>query len=262
RFIEAYVAEQNMAGIASGLASRGMLPVAATFAAFWTRAYDQLRMAQYAGTHQVFIGTHAGVSIGHDGASQMGLEDIALFRTLEQSTVLYPSDAYAAEKLMHLALKAPGIVYIRATRAATPVLHARSTQFVLGGSHTLRSSTKDVATIVAAGITLYEAIAAADALATQGINIRVIDLYSIKPLDITALQKATRQTAKLIVVEDHRQEGGIAEAVRAALDHDAGSVLSLAVHGIPHSGTTAELLHAHAIDAAAIMRSVKKLLKH
>jgi len=260
RFIETYIAEQNMAGIAGGLASRGKLPAAATFAAFLSRAHDQIRMAQFAGTHQVFIGTHAGVSIGQDGASQMGLEDLTMFRSLEGSTVLYPADAVSAEKLTDRALSAKGIVYLRAGRNTAPILYANSTPFTVGGSITHRSSRNDKATIVAAGVTLNEALKAAEELQKRRVNVRVIDCYSIKPIDAATLKKAARQTKHLVVVEDHRPEGGLADAVRSGLGSLAGTVTSLAVHGIPHSATPAQLLHAHRIDAAAIISTLKKII--
>ncbi|MBI4090009.1 MAG: transketolase, partial [Candidatus Kerfeldbacteria bacterium] len=203
RFIQCFIAEQNMVGAALGLATRGLLPVASTFAAFFTRAFDQLRMTQYAGTHQVFVGTHAGVHIGEDGASQMGLEDIAMFRTLQDSIVLYPADAVAMEKLLERALRAEGIVYLRATRAVTPVLYQPTTRFTIGGSSVLRTSTQDQATIVGAGITLHQALRAAEILKKRNVSVRVIDLYSIKPVDSVTLRKAARQTGRLLVVEDH-----------------------------------------------------------
>lgn len=259
RFIETYIAEQNMVGIANGLASRGMTPVAVTFAAFLTRAFDQLRMAQYASTHQIYIGTHAGVSIGKDGPSQMGLEDIAMFRTLTNSTVLYPADAYAAERLLDQALRSKGIVYLRGTRAELPLVYSAGASFAIGGSATLRSSRKDALTIAAAGVTLHQALAAADRLAEERIPVRVIDLYSLKPIDAPALRRAIRQTGQLIVVEDHHPEGGIAEAVRSALGPDAGKVTSLAVRVTPHSADMSEQL-AHAnISTQAIIRTVKRL---
>lgn len=259
RFIQAYIAEQNMVGMANGLANRGKLPVTATFAAFFTRAHDQLRMAQYAGTHQIFVGTHAGVHIGEDGASQMGLEDIALFRSLHASTVLYPADAVCAERLMERALKAQGIVYLRATRANLPVLY-KTSRFFIGGSQALRHSKHDQATIVGAGVTLYEALKAADVLLKRNVNVRVIDLYSIKPLDQQTLRRAARETKHLVVVEDHRPEGGIAEAVRSALGRLAGTVTSLAVRKIPKSGKPEEQLRYQGIDTQAIVAALLKLL--
>jgi transketolase len=261
RFIEGYIAEQNLAGMSIGLAKCGKLPVVATFAAFMTRAFDQLRMASYANMHQVFVGTHAGVSIGADGPSQMGLQDISMFRTLENSTVLYPADAVAAEKLLEKGLKGSGIVYVRATRMAQAVIYKPTTRFVIGGSNVLRQSKHDVATIVAAGVTLYEALKAADMLAKKKIMVRVIDLYSIKPIDTATLKAAAKVTNKLIVVEDGYPEGGIAEAVRAALGKDAGAVISLAARKTPCSGKPEELLAYEGIDAAGIQREVMKIAK-
>ncbi len=259
RFIEGYIAEQNMIGVATGLAKRGDLPVSATFAAFLTRAFDQLRMASYSGLHQVIIGTHVGVHIGQDGASQMGLQDIAMFRTLEKSVILYPADAVAAEKLLEKGLRADGLVYLRASRADLPVIYKSSQSFVIGGSAVLRKSKVDRVTIVAAGVTLHEALRAADALAKKKIMVRVIDLYSIKPIDVVTLKQAIRDTGRLIVVEDHYLEGGIAEAVRSALGKDAGRVTSLAVRKTPRSGQPDEVLKYEGIDAAAIVSTVHKI---
>lgn len=261
RFVESYIAEQNMVGIAQGLASRGHLPVASTFAAFLTRAYDQLRMAQYAGTHQIYAGTHVGVSIGQDGASQMGLEDIAMFRTLHNSTVLYPADAYATERLLEQGIKTQGVVYLRLTRAELPILYKQSESFPIGGSKTLRFSTKDIVTIVSAGVTVFEALKAAEILQKEGLALRVIDCYSVKPIDVATLKKAARQTKALIVVEDHRPEGGFADAVRTALGRDDGKVVSLSSAKIPHSGTPEQLLAFMGIDAESIIRTVRKVGK-
>jgi len=260
RFYQTYIAEQNMVGIATGLASRGLLPVLSTFAAFFTRAHDQIRMAQYTGTHQVYVGTHPGVAIGPDGASQMGLEDIGMFRALEKSIVLYPADAYATERLLQSALDAKGLVYIRATRGELPVLYNAKTVFSIGKSRTLLTSKKDRITLVAAGVTLHEALVAARTLATKHIAVRVIDLYSIKPIDAVTLRRAAKETGALLVVEDHRPEGGMAEAVRTALGTDAGAVHSLAVTGIPHSGSSEELLCAHGIDQKAIIKKVREIV--
>ncbi len=259
RFIQGYIAEQNMVGMATGLARRGKIPVTATFAAFLTRAYDQLRMASYSGTHQIVIGTHAGTHIGQDGVSQMGLQDIAMFRTLEHSSVLHPADGVSAERLLEKALKADGIVYVRATRAELPMLYKPATRFVIGGSAVLRKSPSDVATVVAAGVTVHEALKAADLLAKKKINVRVIDLYSIKPIDVQTLKQAAQQTKHLIVVEDHYPEGGITEAVRTALGKDAGRVSSLAVQKTPRSGRPDELLRYEGIDSQAIVSAVLKL---
>jgi transketolase len=218
-----------------------------------------LRMNQYAGTHQVYIGTHVGVHIGQDGPSQMGLQDIAMFRTLAKSTVLYPADAVASESLMAHALKENGMVYLRATRAALPVIYKPTQRFVVGGSNVLRTRATDVATIVATGVTLHDVLKAADRLATKTIHVRVIDLYSITPIDVTTSTLAARHTNILIVVEDHYSEGGIAEAVRSALGNDAGCVTSLAVRKTPQSGTPEQLLAYEGIDANAIELAVRTL---
>lgn len=258
RFIEGYIAEQNLVGLATGLARRAKRPVTATFAAFFTRAFDQLRLAAYAGLSQVFIGTHAGVHVGQDGPSQMGLQDIALFRTLENSVVFYPADAVAAERLLEKAMKHSGLVYIRATRGDLPVLYKPTARFIVGGSMVVRKSGHDAATIVAAGVTLHEALKAADLLAKKKIAVRVIDLYSVKPIDAATLKQAVRDTGRLIVVEDHYPQGGLAEAVRSALGPKAGAVMSLAVRKTPRSGRPEELLAYEGIDAAAIVAAVLK----
>lgn len=260
RFVEGFIAEQNVVSVSGGLAARGLLPVFATFSAFLTRAFDQLRMNQYADTHQVYVATHAGVHIGQDGASQMGLQDIAMFRTLENSTILYPADAVAAESLIEKALKGSGTIYLRATRAELPVIYKTTQRFVVGGSNVIRSSKNDQAALVAAGVTLHEALKAADQLAKKKINVRVVDLYSIKPIDAATLKLAARQTQHLIVVEDHYPEGGISEAVRSALGKDAGCVTSLAIRKTPHSGKPEELLAYEGIDAAAIIKAVIKVV--
>lgn len=259
RFIEGYIAEQNMVGMAGGLAAAGKLPVAATFAAFLTRAFDQLRMQQYAGTHQIFVGTHAGVHIGPDGASQMGLEDLAMFRSLPDATILYPADAIATQRLFSLLGSAPGMNYLRLTRAELAILYSPKEKFHIGGSHVWRRNSKDVATIVAAGVTLFEALKAADQLAGQGIAVSVIDCYSVQPIDVVTLRAAARRTKHLIVVEDHRPSGGLADAVRVALGPLAGTVVSLAVNGTSHSAAPEQQLRIHGLDAAAIMRAVKKI---
>jgi len=261
RFIQGYIAEQNMIGMAVGLARRGLVPVAATFAAFLSRAFDQLRMAQYADVHLVVAGTHAGVSIGQDGPSQMGLEDIAMFRTLQNATILYPSDAWSAEQLVDQALKAKGIVYLRLTRGDTPLLYKSATRFPIGGSQTLRSSRRDQLTIVGAGITVHEALVAADELVKQQTAVRVLDCYSLKPIDAVTLRQAARQTKQLVVVEDHHPEGGLADAVRTALGPLAGCVTSLAVTKRPTSGTPSQLLKQQGIDRSSIIRAAKRLVK-
>lgn len=261
RFFELYVAEQNLVGASVGLAVRGKLPVAATFAAFFTRAHDQLRMAAYAGTHQVYAGTHVGVSIGEDGPSQMGLEDLALFRSLFGSVVLYPADAVATERLTELALRERGLVYLRLTRNPLPVIYRLSTRFVIGGSQVVRQGRKDRVTLVAAGVTLHEALAAADQLVKRKISVRVIDAYSVKPIDAPTLRRAARTTGRLIVVEDHVPEGGLADAVRGALGPLAGSVTSLAVRKVPGSGPWQRLLKHQGIDQDSIVQAVRRSLR-
>ncbi len=256
RFFEMFIAEQNMVSAALGLARRGKTPFASTFAAFMTRAHDQIRMAALSNAHLVLCGSHAGVAIGQDGASQMGVEDIALFRTIFDSTVLYPSDAVSAEKLVEQAARARGIVYLRTARNSTPVLYKNTEAFPIGGSKTLAESRKDKATIIAAGITVHEAAKAYNELLKRKINVRVIDLYSIKPIDRKTLLRAARQTKHIIIVEDHVAEGGIADAVREVVGTLA-KVTSLTVHKIPRSGKPEQLLAYEGINAKAILRAVR-----
>lgn len=260
RFFEMYIAEQNMVGVASGLSKRNKIPFVSTFAAFFSRAHDQIRMNQYAGTHIVFVGSHAGVSIGEDGASQMALEDIALFRSLNGSTVLYPSDAVSCERLAATCATGSGSMYIRTTRMDTPILYSTSDVFPVGGSKTLRESNHDAVTLVGAGVTLHEALKAAESLEKTGISARVIDLYSIKPIDTETLQRAAEETNHVVVVEDHYAEGGIGEAVRTALGSLAGTVTSLAVTKEPKSGRPDELLAYEELSAEAIITKVTSLL--
>lgn len=257
RFFEMYIAEQNMVGAAIGLARRGKIPFVSTFAAFFSRAFDQIRMSRYSDANMKFVGSHAGVSIGQDGPSQMGLEDIAMFRTLLDGVVLYPSDAVSTDRLVEAAAAHPGTVYIRTTRMATPILYGPDEEFVIGGSKVLRKSGKDVATVIAAGVTLHEALKAYEELKKEGISIRVIDLYSIKPLDEATLKEAANETWLLITVEDHYAEGGIGEAVKAFCPKVP--VHSLAVRRKPKSGEPEELLDFEDISHKAIVRTVKEL---
>ena len=259
RFFEMYIAEQNMVGAATGLSTRGKIPFVSTFAAFLSRAYDQIRMSQYSSANIKFCGSHAGVSIGEDGSSQMGLEDLAMFRAILDSVVLYPSDAISTEKLVEEMAGHKGLAYIRTTRGATPVIYSAGEEFVIGGSKVLRQSENDAVTVVAAGITLHEALKAYDALKNEGIFIRIIDLYTIKPVDYETLGKAAEETGVLITVEDHFSEGGLGEAVRSALPRVA-PIHSLAVRKMPRSGKPAELLEYEEISAAAIIAKVKSLL--
>ena len=258
RFFEMFIAEQNMAGAAVGLARRGKIPFVSTFAAFFTRAFDQIRMGRYSDANIKFVGSHAGVSIGQDGPSQMGLEDIAMFRTILDSVVLYPCDAVSADRLVEEAARHKGIVYIRTTRMATPILYGADETFAIGGSKVLRKSDRDVATVVAAGVTLHEALKAFDELKKEGIPIRVIDLYSVKPLDEATLLDAANSTGFIITVEDHSLAGGIGEAVRSALTPLTVPVYSLAVHKEPRSGSPEELLDYEEISHKAIVSKVKE----
>lgn len=260
RFIECYIAEQTMAGVAAGLAARGLRPVAATFGAFWSRAADQLRMNAYARSPQVYIGTHAGVATGADGASQMALADVALFRSLPESVVLCPADATAAVGLTELALRQPGITYMRALRNEVSVLYPRGTAFTVGGSAVFHRSSRNRATIVASGITVHESLAAAAHLARQRVSVRVLDCYSVQPIDASALRRAARETGRLIVVEDHGPVGGLGDAVRAALGPLAGAVTALSVAKIPRSGRPEQLLRHQGLDAGSIVRTVRRVI--
>jgi len=259
QFAEGFIAEQNMVGAALGMSSEGKIPFASSFACFLTRAYDFIRMAAYSRpSHLVLCGSHAGVSIGEDGPSQMALEDLAMMRAILGATVLYPSDAVSGERLVEAAARTPGIVYIRTSRPKTKVLYDNAETFPVGGSKTLRSSGKDAVTVVAAGVTLHEALAAADRLAAEGVAVRVIDLYSVKPLDAATLQKAAAETKAIVTVEDHSVCGGIGEAVAAAVAGRA-PVEMLGVRDLPRSGKPAELMRHHGIDADAIVAAVKRL---
>ena len=261
RFFEMYIAEQNMIGAALGLSLRGNIPFVSTFAAFLTRAFDQIRMSRYSNANIKFCGSHAGVSIGEDGSSQMGLEDIAMFRTLLDSVVLYPSDAVSTEKLVEEMAQHRGIVYLRTTRKDTPILYRNDEVFRIGGSKILKSSKADIAVIAAAGITVHEALRAYEELKKENIMVRVIDLYSIKPLDSTTLLHAARDTGAVITVEDHYAEGGLGEAVLSALSATGVPVHSLAVRKMPRSGKPDELLTFEGISSRGIMEAVRKIAK-
>ncbi len=261
QFFEMYIAEQNMIGNALGLSIRGKIPFVSTFAAFLTRAFDQIRMSQYSLANIKFCGSHAGVSIGEDGSSQMGLEDIAMFRTLLDSVVLYPSDAVSTEKLVEEMARHEGIAYIRTTRMNTPVIYRNDEVFRIGGSKVLKSNKADVAAIVAAGITLHETLKAYEELKQEKILVRVIDLYSIKPIDSKTLTQAAHDTGVIITVEDHFAQGGLGEAVASALSKERVPVYSLAVRKMPRSGKPDELLDYEEISHKAIARAVKNAIK-
>ena len=260
RFIECYIAEQNMIGVAVGLATTGKIPFASTFACFLSRAYDHIRMAGISRSNLKLVGTHAGVSIGEDGASQMALEDLAMMRAVAGSTVFYPSDAVAMERLIEQAAQLPGIVYLRATRMKTPVLYGNDETFPVGSAKVLRQSDADAVTLVAAGVTLHEALKAHDTLKAEGIHARVIDLYSVKPVDRKTLVAAAQATGNtLLVVEDHYAEGGLGEAVAGAVSEAGVRVVSLAVHDLPTSGKPAELLDVVGISARHIVERARTL---
>jgi transketolase len=259
-FYEMFIAEQNMCGVALGLARSGAIPFVSTFAAFFTRAFDQIRMTGLAKAHVVYCGSHAGVSIGEDGASQMGLEDIAMFRTVWGSTVLYPSDAVSAEKLVELSINLDGLVYIRTTRMETPVLYDQSEEFKVGGSkrHKLKvQNAKFKIVIIAAGITVHEALKAQILLENENVEIVVIDSYSIKPIDSETIIQESKEALAIIVVEDHYAEGGLADAVRSVININ---IISLAVRKMPKSGKPEELLDYEEISARTIVNKIKTLI--
>lgn len=260
RFFECYIAEQNMVGVATGLGTRGKVPFASTFAAFFTRAHDQVRMAGHSLANIKLVGSHVGVSIGEDGGSQMGLEDLAMMRAVADSVVLYPSDAVATEKLVEQMALHRGFCFLRTSRPKTPVLYGNGEDFPIGGAKVLRQSGNDVATVVAAGVTVFEALKAADALAKEGVNVTVIDAYSVKPLARAEIRNAAQKTRNTVVtVEDHYPEGGLGDAVAGELSADGIKVHKLAVYELPRSGKPEELLAKYRIDADAIMARVKSL---
>ncbi|MET9148476.1 transketolase [Streptomyces sp. NPDC004042] len=263
RYFECYIAEQQMVATAVGMARRGWVPYASTFAAFLTRAYDFVRMAAVSGSGINLNGSHAGVSIGEDGPSQMGLEDLAMMRTVHGSTVLYPCDANQTARLVATMAGLDGIRYLRTSRGESPVLYGPDEEFPVGGSKVLRSSDRDRLTIVAAGVTLHEALSAADSLDREGIPVRVVDLYSVKPVDRATLRQAAEDTGCLLTVEDHREEGGIGDAVLDAfLDgRPVPRLVRLAVRSMPGSATPAEQLHAAGIDAESIAASARLLVE-
>jgi len=261
RFFECYIAEQNMVGVATGLATRGKVPFAATFAAFFTRAHDQIRMAGHSLANIKLVGSHVGVSIGEDGGSQMGLEDIATMRAVAGSIVLYPSDAVAAEKLAEQMVLTRGICFLRTSRPKTPVIYDNNEAFPIGGAKVLRQSASDKLTVVGGGVTLFEALKAADTLAKEGTNITVIDAYSIKPLGTDVIRAAALRTHNTIItVEDHFPEGGLGDAIAGELSSDGIRVHKLAVYELPRSGKPEELLAKYRIDAAAIVSKVRSLI--
>jgi transketolase len=263
RYFEMYIAEQQLLAAAVGLSARGWNPFASTFAAFFSRAYDFIRMAAISRANLRLAGSHAGVSIGEDGPSQMALEDIASLRAVHSSTVLQPCDANQTAKLVAAMADTEGIVFLRTLRPNTPVIYDADEDFEIGGSRVLRSTVTDDVTVVASGVTVHEALQAAETLADEDIGVRVIDLYSIKPIDTETLRTAAEATGRVITVEDHYPEGGVGDAVLAALAENGERALvrKLAVMEMPHSGKPAELLAAYGIDADHIADTARQLVR-
>ncbi len=279
RYFEMYIAEQNMITAALGLSKLGFVPFASTFAAFLTRGFDQLRMAQYSAPNLKVVGSHCGVSIGPDGPSQMGLEDISMFRSILDSTILYPSDAVSAFKLTEVMANNNGLFYLRTNRKETPVIYDEKEEFKIGGSKVhLDKKLKNKALIIAAGVTLHEALKAQKELAKKGTGVAVLDCYSVKPLDTKTIIKLASELKNIIVVEDHYPAGGIGEAVLSCLitnnqiprnkqknnslehlEFGDWNFVHLCVHKLPRSGSPEELLHFEEINSEAIVKAVKKL---
>ncbi len=260
RAIQCYIAEQNMAGIGLGLATKRFLPFMASFAAFLTRAHDQIRMSAYSFASLKFVGSHAGTSIGEDGPSQMGLEDLAMFRSVPGCVVLYPSDGYSAEGCLESMARYKGMAYLRTTRPATPLLYDRKEKFPIGGCKVLKKSSQDQAVVVGAGITVFEALKAYEELQKEDISICVIDAYSVQPLDVETLRKEANEAGgRVVVVEDHYPAGGLGEAVASALTGKV-TLVHLAVSGIPRSAKPQELMEHYGISAIHIKKAVKNLL--
>jgi transketolase len=258
RFYENFIAEQVMVGAAMGLAARGAIPFPSTFAAFLTRAYDFIRMAAISNLNIKLAGSHCGVSIGEDGPSQMGLEDLAMMRAQPNFTVLYPCDAVSTERLLALAAYHPGPAYIRTSRPKAPVIYGNDEPFEIGGSKVLRESGQDVATVVGAGVTVFEALNAHDELAKSGVHIRVIDLYSVQPVDRATLVRCGRATKnRIITVEDHYAAGGLGDAVAEAVAAEGITVHRLAVREIPRSGKPEEMLDKFGIGARQIVNATR-----
>jgi transketolase len=263
RYFEMFIAEQQMIAAAVGIQVRDWVPFASTFAAFLSRAYDFIRMAAISRANLRLSGSHAGVSIGEDGPSQMALEDFASLRAVDSSAVLHPSDANQTAQLVAEMADRPGITYMRTLRPKTPVRTPPDEQIRIGGSRIVRESEEDDYTIVACGITVGEAEKAAEALESEGVRVRLIDCYSIKPIDADTLKTAARDTGGIVTVEDHWPEGGLGEAALSALADasETPPVIKLAVDGMPTSGSAAELLHAAGIDSDAIVEAVHKLVE-
>ena len=263
RYFEMFISEQQLVAAAVGMSVRGYVPFAATFAAFLTRAYDFIRMSAISSANIRLCGSHAGVEIGADGPSQMALEDLAMMRAVQGSTVLYPSDASSTAFLVQEMADHLGVVYMRTTRGAYPVLYSPDESFPIGGAKVVRSGPDDQVTLVGAGVTLHNCVAAADRLKGEGIGARVLDLYSLKPIDSdTLVAAATATKGRVVVVEDHYPEGGMGSAVLEAFNQ-AGhpvQIVHLAVRSLPGSGTPEELMDAAGISVAHIAEATRKLL--
>jgi transketolase len=258
RFYQSFIAEQVMIGASMGLASRGAIPFPSTFAAFLTRAYDFIRMAAISNLNIKMAGSHAGVSIGEDGPSQMALEDLAMMRAEPNMAVLYPCDAVSTEKLVERMAYHPGPAYMRTSRPKTPVIYGPDEDFSVGGLKVVRESSNDAATVVGGGVTVFEALKAYDELKEQGVSIRVIDLYSLQPIDAATLVRCARETrGQVITVEDHYAGGGVGDAVASAIASEGFTVRRLAVGTIPRSGTPDQLLDHYGISARHIAAAVR-----
>jgi transketolase len=258
RFYQNFIAEQVMIGSAMGLAARGAIPFPSTFAAFLTRAYDFIRMACISNLNIKIAGSHAGVSIGEDGPSQMALEDLAMMRAQPNMTVLYPCDAVSTERLLELMAYHPGPAYMRTSRPKTPVIYGPDEKFAIGGLKILRESANDVATVIGGGITVVEALKAHEQLQKTGITIRVIDLYSLQPIDSASLLRCARETKRIITVEDHYAAGGIGDAVATAIAGSGVDVVRLCVREIPRSGTPEQLVEHYGISSRHIVAAVTR----
>lgn len=261
RSFQTYIAEQNMVGLGIGLSAKGYIPFIATFAAFLSRAHDQIRMSGYSFSNIKFCGSHVGVSIGEDGPSQMGLEDMAIFKPIPGCVVLYPCDAFSTEGCLESIARHEGLSYLRTTRPATPLLYSREESFPIGGSKVLRQGANDRATVIAAGITVFEALKAQEELKKENIGVRVIDAYSVEPLDRETIGREVAETGgKVVVVEDHFPNGGLGEAVAQALAGSA-KIVHLCIKDLPRSGKPAELMDMYGISASHISRAVKELVQ-
>ncbi|MFA6005430.1 MAG: transketolase [Patescibacteria group bacterium] len=261
RFLEMFIAEQNMASVAVGLSKNGYIPFVSTFAAFLTRAYDQIRMARYNNSNINFIGSHGGLAATQDGISQMGLEDFSMFQSIPDSLVFYPADETATLKLVYRMYEQQGIAYMRTTKIKTDDLYNATDEFFAGGSKVLRQNKEDVCAVFSAGVPLYEALKAYDVLKKANIHITVVDLYSIKPLDTATIRSLAQKTKHIVTVEDHYLNGGLGQSVNSIIRDLGAKVINLAVTKVPRSGSINELLHYCEIDAEAIQKSVKDLLK-